>query len=330
MVICHSFICCDHSKPCNSPMKHITVFLLIAFGRIFAGEDSDVIKKWTEPLWQGPAPGSENFHQVKPKQKKGYLSNIHKPEIDVYLPGKINPAQSGVLICPGGGYRVLAIEHEGKQFAEWFNSKGIAAFVLKYRLPNPKGHTYHHSIPSSDARRAMRLIRHHAEKWKLNKDKIGVIGFSAGGHLASTISTRHHAKSDLKKDAIDQLNARPDFSVLVYPVISFSEKHTHRGSRTALLGKKHLSELDNYYSSEKHISTNTPPTFLVHGDNDKGVSPINSIDYYLGLKNANVASELHIYKKGQHGFGLAKGKGPIASWTERLLDWMSLEGFYKI
>jgi len=236
-------------------------------------------------------------------------SDPDAPSLSIYLPPK--PVGTAVLVCPGGGYRTLAMDHEGKQVAEFFNSFGVAAYVLKYRHA-PK---YQHPAPLEDATQAIRMIRARAAEDGIRTDRVGVMGFSAGGHLAATLST-HAAAAD-----------RPNFAVLVYPVISFTTKYTHKGSLQNLLGEKPDPALVLNLSNELAVTPYTPPTFLFHTDDDSGVPPQNSVLYYLALKAAGVPAEMHIYAHGRHGVGLAPQDPVLSSWPARLKDWMVVQGF---
>ncbi len=246
--------------------------------------------------------------------------------MEVFLPAPKNANGTAVVICPGGAYEGLASAWEGTDFAKWFNAKGITAFVLKYRMPQSQSVVISHLAPLQDAQRAMRMVRSNAAKWNLNSDKIGVIGFSAGGHLASTLGTRYADAAYAPIDVIDTASAKPDFMILVYPVISMNPAYTHQGSKDNLLGKKPSDTLVRYFSSELNVTTDTPPTFLVHAGDDEPVPSMNSLVFYQALSKAKVYSELHIYPFGGHGFGLGLGKQHLESWAGRLDDWLkSLE-----
>ena len=250
------------------------------------------------------------------------ISNVQVPSVAVYLPAKRQATGQAVLICPGGGYNILAYDWEGIDVARWFASKGIAAIVLKYRLPVSKTIPVRHEAPLQDAQRAMRLIRFNADHWNIDVNKIGVIGFSAGGHLASTLGTRFDYNTLDPVDAIDEVSARPDFMVLVYPVISLREQYSHTGSRDALLGEDADSGLIDFYSNELHVSSGTPPAFLVHSGDDTAVPVENSLYFYQALINQEIPAEMHIYPEGGHGYSLAIGRGYLQTWTDRLYDWL--------
>lgn len=247
------------------------------------------------------------------------ISKVSIPEIIVYLPTNKNAAKrSAVIICPGGGYGILAAGHEGFGVAKLLNEWGIVAIVLKYRLPDNSIMVDKSIGPLQDAQRAIQLTRQNADKWNINESKIGIMGFSAGGHLAALASTKfQHAYIDNPKN----ISLRPDFSILIYPVISFTDSLTHMGSRNNLLGLHPSQQTINAFSAELNVTSKTPPAFLVHASDDKGVSSLNSITYYQALKKNNVPAEIHIYTYGGHGFGL-HNKTTGDSWTDRLKAWM--------
>lgn len=251
-----------------------------------------------------------------------------KPSLTIYLPAKEKAAGTAVVIFPGGGYGHLAMDHEGHQIAQWLNSLGVAGFIVQYRHRN-SGAGYGHPAPIQDAQRAIRMVRRRAAEWNVHPDRIGIIGFSAGGHLASSAGTHFQTRYSDAKDQIDQASCRPDFMILMYPVISFTESYTHKGSRSNLLGKDPDANLVESFSNEKQVTPETPPTFLVHADDDKGVPPENSIAFYLALRKAGVPAEMHIYEKGGHGFGPGAGKGSVSSWMTRCADWMRGRGLLE-
>lgn len=276
-------------------------------------------------LWSNEIPNHQTTDELETQQKTDilWIEKVQEPTLEVFLPTKEKSTGIGIVICPGGGYQGLAYDLEGTDIAAWLNLKGIAAFVLKYRLPNSKSLIINHKAPLQDAQRTIRLVRYNAEKWNVSKDKIGVLGFSAGGHLASTLGTRYHEKVNSLPDHIDLLSARPDFMALIYPVISMEFKYTHIGSRENLLGKNPKQELIDHYSNYLHVSETTPPTFIIHATDDKSVSVMNSLLFYQALEKHRVYSELHIYPSGGHGFGLASGKGHLQTWVDRLYEWLA-------
>jgi len=242
------------------------------------------------------------------------------PTLTPYLP-KEKATGAAVIVCPGGGYRHLA-DHEGRPVAEWLNSIGITAFVLKYRL----GPRYHHPAPLHDAARAIRLVRARAAEWQIDPKRIGILGFSAGGHVASTIGTHFDAGQPNSSDAVERVSSRPDVMILIYPVITMGG-FTHSGSRKQLLGENPSAELVTQLSNEEQVTKQTPPTFLVHTANDAAVPVENSLRFADALRKMGVPFELHIYERGPHGFGLG-GKNPVLlSWPGRCADWLRLQEF---
>jgi acetyl esterase/lipase len=282
-------------------------------------------QNFTLSLWEGTVP---NYKETDEKEAfftdKGiyFINNIQKPDITVYLPSKGLETGETVIICPGGGYWNLAYYWEGRDIARALNAKGIAAIVLKYRLPTSNNYIVRHKSPLLDAQRAMRMVRYHAKEWNINPNKIGVMGFSAGGHLASTLSTHYDKGNPQAKDSIEQYSSRPNFSILVYPVVTMSKSYGHKGSTEALLGKNPSQELLNNFSNELQITKDTPPTFLVHSSDDNVVPVKNSLIYYEALQKNNIPAEMHIYPYGGHGYSLAIGKGHLASWIDRCTDWI--------
>ena len=244
------------------------------------------------------------------------ISNVSIPTITAYLPPKNKATGAAVMICPGGGYGILAASHEGSDVAHWFNEMGVAAFVLKYRLPNPAIMTDQQEVPLMDAMQGMTLIRQSASRYGIDPNKIGVMGFSAGGHLASTLATHYNRGPKASEQA------KPNFAILLYPVVTFGEK-AHSGSRNNLLGKAASPELVAYYSNELQVTAQTSPTFLVHAENDKAVPVENSINYYLACLKNGVPAEMHLYPKGGHGFGLRTATfGSLTTWPETCKAWL--------
>ncbi|MBK8947169.1 MAG: alpha/beta hydrolase [Ignavibacteriae bacterium] len=275
------------------------------------------------PLWGKNVP---NQNEIKVEEEKEItdilrITNVDKPIIEVYLPEKKYATGEAVVIFPGGGYRILAYDYEGTDVAKWLNSFGIAGIVVKYRLPQSPNNIEKRLSPFLDAQRAVRLTRFNSEKWGIDQNKIGIMGFSAGGHLASTLGT-HFEDNFFTSDKIDSINCRPDFMILMYPVITFKAPNLHSGSRTNLIGENADSNLIIYYSNELHISEKTPPTFLIHAADDSGVPVENSIMFFNNLKKNNIKSEMHIFEKGGHGFGLAIGKGRLEQWKDLCISWI--------
>ena len=299
-------------------MKNILILLT------FLATSLAFSQNYTLNLWPGlpPLQKESNLQEQAVQQGIVRISNVQIPSIEVYLPTKQSATGEAVLIFPGGGYGILAYDWEGTDFAKWLNAHGIAGIVVKYRLPISTSLTDPKEVPLLDAQRAIRLVRQNAEDWNINPSKVGIMGFSAGGHLAATLSTSFAHELLLEKDAIDTLPARPDFSILVYPVISFRDAAAHSGSRKNLLGDQASSELVDRFSNELQVTTDTPPTFLVHAQDDKGVPLQNSLLYFQALHANGVNAALHIYPTGGHGFAFGIGKGAVSGWREVLLAWM--------
>jgi acetyl esterase/lipase len=245
-----------------------------------------------------------------------------KPTLTIYLPPADKATGTAVVVCPGGGYGGLAVGHEGKDPAEWLTRHGIAAFVLRYRL----GPRYHHPAPLQDAQRALRTVRTRAKEWQLDPKRIGIWGFSAGGHLASTAATHFDEGKGDADDPIERTSCRPDFAILCYPVITLRPPYAHMGSRRNLLGDKPDEKLVESLCNETQVTSKTPPTFLFHTSADTVVPPENSILFYQALRKAKVPVELHIFEEGPHGVGLAVGRGALAAWPDQLAAWLKTRG----
>lgn len=298
-----------------------TAFLLFIF--VFLSLSGQT-QNTTMPLWEEDIPNYKPSDETEQADTNGIvrISKVQKPDMAVYLPSKTNATGQAVVICPGGGYSILAYDWEGTDIAKWLNSKGIAGIVLKYRLPGSESNIVRHKSPLLDAQRAIRLTRYHADEWNIHPDRIGVMGFSAGGHLASTLGTHFDEVKSGIEDPAAMASSRPDFMVLVYPVISFDPKFGHIGSRNNLIGKDPGQELINRFSNEKQVTANTPPTFLVHAGDDEGVPVENSLMFYKALQENDVPAEMHIYPEGGHGFGLALENKHLHTWTDLCIDWM--------
>lgn len=261
-------------------------------------------------LWPEGAPGALG------------TTDLDKPTLTAYLPAQ-NPTRTGIVICPGGGYQMLATDLEGTQVAHWLNARGVAAFVLKYRL----GPRYHYPAPLLDAQRAIRYVRAHAADDGLDPDHIGIWGFSAGGHLASTAGTHFDGGNPNAQDAIERVGSRPDFMVLAYPVISMQPGITHNGSLRMLLGEQPNPMLENELSNETQVTSQTPPTFLFSTTNDSAVPVMNSVLFYEALLRAGVPAEIHIFEQGHHGSGLGVGNPQLSMWPVLLQNWLHLNGW---
>jgi acetyl esterase/lipase len=251
------------------------------------------------------------------------ISKVSQPTLTLFLADSKIANGTSVVICPGGGYDHLAINKEGYKIAKWFNDLGISAFILKYRLPSDLIMAEKSIGPLQDAQEAIRIIRRNAVKWHLDSNKIGIMGFSAGGHLAATLSTQFNENVYIP---IDNISARPDFSILIYPVISMQNGIAHQGSKRNLLGTKPSSDWIEKYSNEKRVDSHTPKTFLVHATDDKSVSVENSINYYLALKQNHILAEMHIYENGGHGFGLGVQETNI-NWPNACEKWLASNGY---
>jgi acetyl esterase/lipase len=278
-----------------------------------------------------PVPDRETIDSSEGRMRYSYFS-VSRPTLTVYLPaagkgGDGNGAAGkgngvAVIVCPGGGYTHLAMTHEGTDVAKWLNSLGITAFLLKYRLPSDETMVDKTIGPLQDAQRAIQLVRQRAGEWGVDAGKVGILGFSAGGHLASTAGT-HFLQTTI--DDSGQVSLRPDFMVLLYPVISFSDSIGHRGSRDALIGTHPDAALIQAYSNERQVTAQTPPTFIVHCEDDKTVPVLNSLYFYEALVKNRVPAEIHVYPRGGHGYGLWN---PLSAdqWPDRLRHWMEANG----
>lgn len=279
------------------------------------------------PLWPEPAKDSGRPEVKETVQDIGHpgapdrrYRNITQPQLEVFRAE--NPNGTGVLIMPGGGYWYVVMDMEGCDIARWFNSIGVTAFVLKYRLPNTTAFRFGPEIPLADAQRALRLARSRAAEFDVRPDRIGALGFSAGGHLASALGTHFDAGNSIAMDAVERVSCRPDFLLLGYPVISMDEKITHAGSRNELLGKNPLPELVRRFSNELQVTSNTPPVFLFCASDDKTVNSENSIRFYQAARAADVPAELHIFEWGGHGFGMRHGNRAAALWPGLCESWL--------
>jgi acetyl esterase/lipase len=261
-------------------------------------------------LWPGGAPGALG------------TADEDQPSITPHVVPAGRGTGTAVIVCPGGAYQHLSMDKEGEQVAAWLNSVGVTAFVLKYRL----GPRYHHPIELGDAQRAIRTVRSKAAEYRVDPARIGILGFSAGGHLASTTGTHFDAGKPDAADPIDRVSSRPDFLVLCYAVISLHDPLAHVGSRVNLLGNSPDPALVDNLSNESQVTAQTPPTFLFHTANDRTVPVENSVNFFLALRKAGVPAEMHIYENGPHGMGLAPTDATLSSWTARLEAWLRGRG----
>lgn len=311
-------------------MKKIYIYLIGFFILSpFTLQAQDIIQK----LWPDGIPGAKtdtSYHENYVNSTDGNIrvAKVTEPEILVYLPK--NPDHKklpAIIICPGGGYSILAIQKEGTEIATWLNSLGIVGIILKYRLPSDRIMTDKNTGPLQDAQKAILLTRKQSEKWSINPNEVGIMGFSAGGHLASTLSTHYNKKTfDFKED----ISLRPDFSILMYPVISMDSAITHMGSRNNLLGKNPAEDLVKLYSNDEQVTDDTPPAFIALAADDRVVPPDNSIRYFRAMVKHHVEVEMHIYEQGGHGFGLAKAqKGTVSTWPAACERWLAVKGLIQ-
>ncbi|MBR5957205.1 MAG: alpha/beta hydrolase [Salinivirgaceae bacterium] len=278
-------------------------------------------------LWDGKIPGAKNVDENKPDEvgtNAFFARDVKVPSI-AYYPADENPTGTAIVVCPGGGYAGLTYTFEGVSQATWLNSIGISAFVLRYRLPKDEFMEKRCDAPLQDAQQAVRYVRSHAKEYGINPDHIGIMGFSAGGHLASVAST--HFNDEVYKTA-ENVSARPDFSVLVYPVITMEPSFTHEGSREALIGLDADQALTDRFSSEKQVTKETPPAFLVHALDDNLVPYSNSISYANAMREKGVECELHLYARGDHGLR-AKPNETQSFWHDACEKWLRMNGWTK-
>jgi acetyl esterase/lipase len=290
--------------------------LLFCLGLMVVASNDCFSQDW-QPLWSNGAPGS------KGSAEQDVPALQHSPAPAAKANG------CAVVVCPGGGYGGLAMDHEGKQIAAWLNERGIGAWILRYRLGT---HGYHHPIQKGDVLRAIRTVRFKSKELGYDPSRIGVWGFSAGGHLASTAATHFDNGNTAATDPIDQVSSRPDFAILGYPVITMAEDFTHKGSRKNLLGEERYDnqELVELLSNEKRVTQQTPPSFIFHTVEDKAVPVENALKFFAALRANGVnASEMHVYQNGRHGVGLAQDDPILSSWPSRLHDWLKLNKFAK-
>jgi acetyl esterase/lipase len=270
------------------------------------------------PLYPGAAPNSKEAPKIIPaaNSRPGLVSNVITPELEIYMPEKDKSTGAAVIICPGGSYKVLSYQGEGIRTAQEFLKNGVAAFVLKYRLPDDAIMIDKTIGPLQDAQQAIKVVRENAAKWGIDINRVGIVGFSAGGHLASTEAT-HFEKALIENS--NNTNLRPDFLVLIYPVISMQDNLTHKDSRTNLLGVSPTKEIIDLYSNELQVTEKTPPTWITHAADDKLVDVDNSISFFEALRHHNVGVEMHIYPKGGHGFVLGQ---KAEEWMLPLFKWL--------
>lgn len=289
-------------------MRHFFVLCCLTFAcssGVFAQSEPETVL-----LWPQGAPGAQGN------------MDADKPSLLIYRAPEENKLPVAVVICPGGSYHNLAMDHEGKQEAEWLNKLGITAFVLKYRL----GPKYHHPIELWDAQRALRWVREHARDYGIETNRVGIWGFSAGGHLASTTGTHFDMGDRDAADPVDRYSSRPNFMILAYPVITMESPYLHLGSRDNLLGEKPDPVVAASLSNQMQVTSETPPTFLFATSDDDVVPVENSVQFYMALRKAGVPAEMHIYLHGKHGVGMAQNDPDLRGWTDQLKNWMKAQG----
>ncbi|GAB2618763.1 alpha/beta hydrolase [Belliella aquatica] len=265
-------------------------------------------------LWEREAPFTKEVIEEDKINERGNVERVAIPDITVYFPREENANGRAILICPGGGYSNLAINHEGYDIAKFYSEKGYVAAVLKYRLPDPNMVFEPWKVPLEDAKQGLKILRNYAQQWRINPEKIGVLGFSAGGHLASSLSVHGKAED----------SSLPNFSILVYPVISMDKGVTHEGSRKNLLRNQLNSEWEQFYSNEKQVTKETPPAFLAHSWDDQAVPVENTIRYASALAALGIRTEVHLFEKGGHGYGMGDPNrhGTASQWIDLSLDWL--------
>jgi len=287
----------------------LTFFFLVAAG---AQAQNIVI-----PLWPEGVPNPKAGVAPERSDDGGNITHVSQPTLTWYPTSSDNLARTAVIVCPGGGYEFLSFTHEGRQYAQWLNSLGVTAFVLKYRLSD-----FGHPAPLQDVLRAIRTVRAHAAEYGVDPNRIGVMGSSAGGHLAASAATLFDDPAGRTGAALDKLSARPDFAMLIYPVITLMPPAAHAGSRNALLGANASPEQVRQMSVETRVGPNTPPTLLVHSQDDGLVPVENSILFFQALTRAHVPAEMYLFEHGGHGMGMRAGQGTASQWPKRAEEWL--------
>lgn len=294
----------------------ITLFFIIFSNCIFVNSQYFKVPLWSKTF------KNDTTEKFITNNNRNYYIGVKHSTIDIYLPERKKSTGICIVICPGGGYSRIAYTHEGTDVAQEFVKQGIAAVVLKYRLPE-FADSMRYLVPILDAFEAIRFVRQNSKFWGIEKNKIGIMGFSAGGHIASSTSV-HFNDSIFYSIFKDSVNIKPDFQILIYPVITFTKEYMHRGSKNTLLGNKANDEnLCRFYSSEENVKKTTPPAFIIHAADDKGVPVENSLAYFKALKEKNIPVELHIYPSGGHGFGLGKNDKHLNKWFDDCLKWIN-------
>lgn len=295
-------------------MKYLACFALMLSLLATAVAQETVV-----PLWPEGVPGARDIGPEKDDQ--GRITNISQPTLTVFRPAVDRPNGTAVIICPGGGYRFVSFEREGRQYANWLSTLGVTSFVLKYRLGE-----FGHPAPLQDVLRAVRLVRSRAAEFKIDPDRVGVMGSSAGGNLAACAGTLFDNPAGKTGAALDAISARPDFLILMYPVITMTDPYTHAGSRRELLGEHPTPELIHLLSAEQQVTSATPPTLLIHTQADQTVPVENSILFFEALTKAHVPAEMYLFEHGGHGMGMRDGLGTASNWPARAAEWLRTRG----
>lgn len=306
-------------------MKNLLTLLLTLTSLMLYSQDLVL------PLWPEGIPCENNLETgiIERPSIGRVVSKVHEPELVAFFPSEAQRNGTSVVICPGGGYTILAWDWEGTEMAKWFNSFGVTAFVVKYRLPHWESEDCRDKVALMDAQRAMRLVRSRAEEWQIDPSRVGVMGFSAGGHLASTLSTHFDYGNASATEPLEQLSCRPDFSILMYPVVTMDSTFAHMGSRRNLIGNTPDEAAIEHFSNEKQVTAETPPAILIHADDDQAVVPENSVGYYLALRKHKIPASLHIFQGGGHGFSMAEGMGNTEKWPLLVEGWMEERGLLQ-
>jgi acetyl esterase/lipase len=295
--------------------KYLLPLLMTAIANLTSATPPVVI-----PLWPEGVPGAKDIGPEK-VEEGGRISNVSEPTLTVYGPAVDRPNGTAVIIAPGGGYVRLSFEREGVQYANWLSTLGVTSFVLKYRMQE-----FGHPAPLQDVLRAVRLVRSRAAEFKINPGRIGVMGSSAGGHLAASAGTLFDHPAGRTGAALDTVSARPDFLILMYPVITMDDPAVHAGSRRALLGANPSAEMLRLGSMEKQVTASTPPTLIIHTQEDKTVPVENAILFYQALTRAQVPAEMYLFEHGSHGMGFNPNFGTASDWSSRAAEWLRNRG----
>lgn len=300
--------------------RNLPQLLLLLLALATTGIALDAVEPEVITLWPEGVPDLRS-DAAPEKIENNRVSEVHHPTLTVFRAGA---ADAGVVVCPGGGYTRLAIDHEGEAIARWLNERGVTAFVLRHRLRE-----YGHPAPLRDALRAIRVVRSRAAEFGVAADRIGIIGFSAGGHLASSAATLYDHPDGRTGAALDAVSARPDFAALIYPVITMDERITHGGSRLNLIGAAPSPERVELLSTDRQVTAQTPPVFLVHCGDDKAVPIENSLLFFQALRAAGVSCEAHFHETGGHGFGMRESENTVSDWPARFEAWMRFHGWLE-